>query len=248
MATNTRLEPAPATHGPGLGAWLAFGMVVLLGMAAGVVALWVYLPGLAASLAGVAPKAYWYLARSSAFAAYGLLWLSMVTGLLLSNRLARLWPGGPTAYDLHQYTSLLGLVLAVFHAAILLGDGYLNYTVGQLLVPFASTPYLPLWVGLGQVAVFALGLATLSFYVRRRLGPRAWRWVHALSFAAFLLALLHGVQSGTDTALPVVQWGYWATGGSVLFLSLYRGLLGAAEPMTRVARGGHGHERPNKTK
>lgn len=226
MATNASVtvERVSPAAGWGPGARLALGLALMAGAVAGATALWAWLPGLRASLAGPEPKAYWYLARSSAFAAYGLLWISTATGLLLTNRLARLWPGGPTAFDLHQYTSLLGLALALFHAAILLGDGYLDYSIGQILVPFVNAPYRPLWVGLGQLALYALGLVSLSFYTRRWLGPRTWRGVHALGYAVFLLALLHGVLSGTDSAQPAAQWLYWTTGGSVLFLSLYRGL------------------------
>ncbi len=198
---------------------------LVAGAALGAYALWAWLPGLSASLAGAQPKVYWYLSRSSAFAAYGLLWLSMVFGLVLTNRLARVWPGGPTAFDLHQYTSLLGLGLALFHAVILIGDGYLQYTLGQLLVPFASTPYRQVWVGLGQVTFYGLGLVSLSFYARQPLGARAWRVIHAVSFATFILALAHGLFSGTDSGAAVVQGLYWVTGGSVLFLTLYRALF-----------------------
>jgi hypothetical protein len=49
--------------------------------------------------------------------------------------------------------------------------------------------------------------------------------VHGLSFAAFLLVPFHGGLSGTDTAAAWAAWLYWITGGSVLFLSLYRGLM-----------------------
>ena len=230
MATQT--SEVPHTTAPRWGQWLGLGPAVILGVVFGVLALWAWLPGIRASLSGTTPKVYWYLSRSSAFAAYGLLWLSMASGLALTNRLARLWPGGPTGYDVHQSSSLLGLTLALVHAAVLLGDGYLNYTAVQLLLPFASTPYRPFWVGLGQLAFYVLIPVTVSFYARRWLGPRAWRWVHALSVAAFLLALVHGVLSGTDSPQPLVQWLYWATGGSVLFLTLYRVLLSAAGPRT----------------
>jgi predicted ferric reductase len=219
-------------------ATLLLALALLAGMAAGGLALWAWLPGLSASLSGADPKAFWFLSRSSALAAYGLLWLSMVMGLLLTNRMARLWPGGPTAYDLHQYASWLGLALSLFHALILLGDGYLRYTLGQILVPFASAPYRAVWVGLGQLTLYGLGLVTLSFYARRWLGPRGWRAVHALSFGLYLLALLHGVLSGTDSGVPAVQWFYWATGASVLFLTLYRVLAnGNVRPTAPDGRG-----------
>ena len=46
-------------------------------------------PNLTATLLGASPKAYWYLSRGTAFVALGLLWLSMVFGLLISDRIAK---------------------------------------------------------------------------------------------------------------------------------------------------------------
>ncbi len=43
-----------------------------------------------------------------------------------------------------------------------------------------------------------------------------------LSFALFLMVLIHGVQSGTDTNNPWVAALYWGSGLSVLLGSLYR--------------------------
>jgi len=122
---------------------------VSAGVFAAVVALPTWLPGLSASLIGADPKAFWYLSRSSAMVAYGLLWLSMVFGLLMTSRVARAWPGGPAAFDLHQHASLLGLTFALFHALILMGDHYIKADVRQVLVPFAYKGYNPTWVGLG---------------------------------------------------------------------------------------------------
>src|SRR5574341_1204377 len=136
---------------------MAFQNVALLlgaaatGAFAAVVVLPTWLPGLSASLLGNEPKAYWYLSRASAMVAYGLLWLSMAFGLIITNKLARVWPGGPTAFDLHQFASLIGLAFALFHALILMGDKYVNYNLAQVLVPFNSSGYKPVWVGLGQI-------------------------------------------------------------------------------------------------
>ncbi|GAB4440387.1 MAG: hypothetical protein OHK0015_36310 [Chloroflexi bacterium OHK40] len=205
--------------------------VLLLGAAGGALlaaaALPALLPGLTASLLGAEPSAYWLLARSSAMVAYALLWLAMLSGLLMSNRLARVWPGGPTAFALHQHTSLLGLAFSLFHALILLGDRFVAATLAQILVPFAYSGYAPLWVGLGQVALYGLVLVGLSFYVRSHLGQRLWRLVHLLSFVVFALALAHGVMSGSDSVTRPAQVLYWSSGGSVLFLTVYRVLMAA---------------------
>ncbi|HEY0603329.1 MAG TPA: hypothetical protein VGD58_10480, partial [Herpetosiphonaceae bacterium] len=65
-------------------------MAAVIGAFAAVVALPQWLPGLSASLLGAEPKAYWYLSRSSALVAFGLLWLSMLLGLSITSKAARL--------------------------------------------------------------------------------------------------------------------------------------------------------------
>lgn len=204
------------------------------GAGAASVVLPAWFPALATSLLGSSPKAYWYLSRSSAFVAFGLLWLSMLLGLSLTSKLSRLWPGAPTTYDLHQFASLLGLAFAIFHAGILLGDRYVQYTLAALLVPFASAGYRPLWVGVGQVAFYLSLLVAMSFYVRRAIGQRTWRLLHFLSFLCFALALLHGITSGTDSGATPVRFLYWGAGGSVLFLTNLR-LVAAQLVRVRLA-------------
>lgn len=180
------------------------------------------------SLAGTQPKVFWYLSRASAFVAFGLLWMSMVLGLAITNRLARLWPGGLTYTALHEHTSVLGLAFGVVHALFLLGDRYIGYTLPQLLLPFGNLDYRPAWVALGQAGLYLLIPVTLSFYLRRSLGPKMWRLVHAFSYAAFGLTLLHGLLAGTDSTAIGVLFFYWASFVSVAGLTAYRVLAGLA--------------------
>ena len=190
-----------------------------------------WLPGMQASLGGSAPQAFWFLSRSSALVAYLLLWLSMCLGLMITNKLARLWPGGPVAFDLHQHASLLGVAFALFHGLILLGDRYLNASFLQVVFPFGMAGYHPFWVGLGQIGFYLMTLVAFSFYVRKQITPKIWRSVHFLSFVSFAFALLHGVASGTDSATAWAQVFYWSTGGVFLFLLVYRILATAFKPI-----------------
>src|SRR5581483_644301 len=94
MVTNPRPQAAPDALTPTLA--LGGALLLLVGAALGallaaVVAL-PALPALASSLLGSSPKAYWYLARAAGFVAYLLIWLSVVVGLLITGKLARLWP------------------------------------------------------------------------------------------------------------------------------------------------------------
>jgi predicted ferric reductase len=218
-------ETVPAMPPLPLSTLLTLLLAAVAGAGLAVIVLPIWLPGLLTSLLGSEAKAYWHLARASALVAYLLLWLAMVFGLLLSSKSARSWLSPALAFDLHQYTSLLGLAFALFHALILLGDQYLSLSLRQLLLPFSSLQYRPLGVGLGQLAFYLLALVGLSFYVRQLLTQRYWRLIHFLSFLTFFLALLHGLLSGSDTENVWVRWLYWGTGGSLLFLSIYRWLL-----------------------
>jgi len=196
-----------------------------VGALVAVVSIPAWVPTLAASLVGEQPHAAWYLSRASAFVAFALLWISMVSGLIIPNKMARVWPGVFTAFDLHQYTSLLGLGFAAFHALVLLADRYIGYTLVQILVPFGGADYRPLWVGLGQIALYLSILVTFTFYIRKQIGTRLWHLIHLLSYLLFALALLHGVFSGTDSGNLWVNMFYWAGGFSLLVLTLYRLLL-----------------------
>lgn len=199
---------------------------LLLTMAGGAVlaamALPALMPGLTASLVSAEPKAYWYLSRASAFVAFFLVWASMIFGLLMTSRTAKIWPGGPAAFDLHQFTSLIGLAVALFHVLVLLGDQYMGYSLAQLLLPFNSTGFKPLWVGIGQLAFYIAIVVSFTFYIRKQITQRGWRLIHFASFASFMAVLAHGVLSGTDTGTVWASAIYWVAGGSVLFLTLFR--------------------------
>jgi predicted ferric reductase len=204
-------------------------LICLLGIIAGTLLaaqfLPAWLPQLSTSLLGAQPKAYWFLSRGSAIIGYLLLWMSMALGLIITNKMARVWPGGPTAFELHEYVSLLGMGFVLFHAMILMGDHFINYTLPQVLLPFASQNYRPFWVGIGQVGFYTWVLVNGSFYIRKRIGTRSWRLIHFVSFVTFAMAMAHGLASGTDSNTIWAMAMYWVTGGSLLFLLTYRILV-----------------------
>lgn len=195
---------------------LALAMIIGLLLAALVLPNW--LPNLGYSLNGDAPKAYWYLSRATAFASLSLLWLSMALGMGITNKMARAWPGAAAAFAIHEYVSLLGLGFAAFHALVILGDHYINFTLMQLLVPFSTVDYRPFWVGVGQIGFYVWLIVALTFYIRSLIGQKTWRALHYASFAMYLMGLLHGLFSGTDSSMPWATSYYWISGGILLFL------------------------------
>ncbi len=188
--------------------------------------------GIGATGAAGETQAFWYLSRAAGLVAYLLLWGSMVWGLLLSSRILRKMARPPVLLDAHQYLSSLAIGFALFHGLVLLGDRYITFTVGQILVPFLGT-YEPLAVALGQLTLWLSVLLIGSFYVRKWIGPKTWRRFHYVSFAAYLLALIHAILVGTDTQLPAIAIGYATTAATVLFLVSYRVLAGRTSRSTR---------------
>jgi predicted ferric reductase len=202
--------------------FLVVTLAMMIGLITAILLLPTWLPHMASSLIGESPKVYWYLSRATAFVSLTILWISMALGLGISNKMARLWPGAPAAFAIHEYVSLLGLAFALFHALVLLGDRYIHFTLAQLFIPFATVDYRPTWVGIGQIGFYVWLIVALSFYMRSRIGQKTWRVLHYLSFAMYIMGLVHGLFGGTDSTTPWAGWYYWISGGSLLFLLIYR--------------------------
>ncbi len=166
-------------------------------------------------------KAYWYVARAGGILAYMLLWLGTLWGVFISSKMVKGWIDGTMLYNMHEFLPILAVVFAALHAAVLLGDAYIGFSVADLLVPFRA-PYRPLWTGLGSLALYLSIALIASFYVRSIIGRRVWRLFHYVTYLAFVLALLHGLQAGTDSSQPAVLGMYIATGATLLFATLYR--------------------------
>jgi predicted ferric reductase len=211
--------------------------VLLLGSVAGIaiaaVVVPVYVDGLARSLIGDSPKAYWYVARSAGVVAYALVWLSVVWGLLLSTSLGKTIGKVASFVDVHRHVSVLSVVLTLVHSLVLLGDRYIGYTITSIFVPYASTTYRPFEVALGQIALYLLLIVTGSFWVRQWTGQKLWRAIHYLSFVICLLVGLHALWAGTDTA--VLWYAYLTTTLVVVFLTIFRLVSAFDRSTTRPA-------------
>ncbi len=167
-------------------------------------------------VAGVVPGSAllrpWYLSRASGLVAYILLWFSVCVGLLQSmgywKGLARAW----AAVEVHDYISMVALYATVAHALILVFDQP-DYALSlpAVLVPFAADRS-PLPMALGIVALYLAIIASVTAYLRGRINPRWWRVIHLSSLVGFLLALLHSVFLGTDSA---VATGLYATTAAI---------------------------------
>ncbi len=150
-------------------------------------------------------SALWYLGRGTGIGALVLLTLAVCLGIL--TRSGRRLPGLPrfALADLHRTASLTGSGLIALHVTSLLFDPYAQLRLADLVLPFQGI-YRPVFLGLGTLAVDLILLVVSTSLLRHRIGPRAFRAVHWLTYLLWPFALLHGLGIGTDAPSP------WFTG------------------------------------
>src|SRR5512135_1330045 len=141
----------------------------------------------------------WYFSRATGVVTLGLLTLVVLLGVL--TRGGRPLPGLPrfAVAGLHRNASLLVLVLLTLHMATAVLDSYAPIDLADAFIPFGSA-YRPFWLGLGPLAGDLLLAVVATSLLRRHLGARLWKALHWAAYAAWPVALVHGLGTGTDAS------------------------------------------------
>jgi sulfoxide reductase heme-binding subunit YedZ len=174
---------------------------------------------------------YWYVVRGSGFVVFILLSLGVVLGLLMSLRWrSHAWPRIITE-ELHRYVMLVAGIFLALHIGSTLLDSYVHFELYQVFVPFTSS-YRVIWMSAGIVAMYLAMALYASIYLRRFIGYRLWRALHYGGFFAWVLALVHGITTGTDTR---ARWALAIYGGSALIVALLLAARAGGLPL-RIGR------------
>jgi DMSO/TMAO reductase YedYZ heme-binding membrane subunit len=168
----------------------------------------------------------WLVARSSGIAAYVLLTASVLAGLVLKSRPFGRALKAATVTELHRTLALLGLAYVALHGVALVLDRTVEITPAALLVPGLAS-YRPLAVSLGVLAAELMTLVYVSFRFRKRIGTKAWRTLHWLTYLVFAGATAHGLAAGTDAQQPWARGLYLGAVGAVAFATAWRALAAA---------------------
>lgn len=143
----------------------------------------------------------WYATRSTGLTAFVLLTVSVLLGVLATQRVATpRWPRF-ASQSLHRNVALLAMVLLLVHVVTTVLDSYVDISWWVAVIPFSS-PYESMYVGLGTLAFDLLVIVTGVSLVRSVAGPTWWRLLHWTTYAAWPLALAHYLGTGTDALAP----------------------------------------------
>lgn len=139
----------------------------------------------------------WYVGRGSGLVDLVLLTLVMVLGI--ANRSGRPSVGLPrfAVAVVHRNASLLALVFLGIHVFTLLVDPFAKLRLYDIVLPFAAR-YRPLWMGVGTVALDLMVALVVTSLLRHRMSVRTWRFIHWAAYAAWPLAIVHTLGTGTD--------------------------------------------------
>jgi sulfoxide reductase heme-binding subunit YedZ len=158
---------------------------------------------------------FWAMERAAGFTAYGLLTITVILGTVTHSGVWDKWKLRSVMSHVHQFVALLFIPFVALHVWGILQDKSVPFSWGQVLLPLQAT-YRPIPVGFGILSLYGVLVLILSSALRRYIGGKVWRALHALSFPVFILVTLHALLAGTDSARP---WGWWVYGtGSVIFL------------------------------
>lgn len=167
--------------------------------------------------------ATWIMLRSAGIGAYLMLFASVTWGLLGTTAIFERRVSKAASIVVHHYISTSIVVLLAVHLIGLLLDKFQPFRVPDLLIPFHAS-FRPVPVAFGVIAMYTILIVLVTSWWRARFGLLWWRRVHIWGTPAFILAMVHGIFSGTDANAPLVWWMYMATGGIVMFLLIVRGL------------------------
>jgi len=180
-------------------------------------------------------QALWFTTRAA-----GVVSLLLFTAVVVMGQLARLrvdsanWPRFLSA-DFHRNLSLLGLVFLVIHIVTAVVDPFTSLGIAPVVLPFGSS-YRRFWLGLGTVA-FEITLAVIiTSLLRLRVGLRAWRTIHWLSYAAWPIAVLHGLGTGTDSNSVWLMGITIACVATVLVVTAWRLRAAPVDPLQSARR------------
>lgn len=181
----------------------------------------------------------WYLNRSTGVVVLALFTIATAVGVLATGSRAGRRVPSFVSQSLHRNTSLLAVALLVVHVASAVADTYVDIRWWQVLVPWVGSTYMPLWLGLGTLALDVFLVVLLTSLVRERMTHRTWRLVHLSAYAGWLLSLVHGVGIGTDVR-AAEPWAYVTVGVSVAVVLAAAGVrlgrLAAGDRLSRVGR------------
>jgi methionine sulfoxide reductase heme-binding subunit len=167
----------------------------------------------------------WLTSRAAALTAFFLLAASLITGQALRTAIFAGRLRNRQLATLHEFLTVCWLPFVLLHVAALSLDGVARIAPLDLVIPF-RVAYATIPIGLGTMGFDLLAVVLVSSYLRSRLGPLTWRWLHRASYVMFAAFVLHALLAGTDVMRSAVLAPSAAIVSFIAITTLARVLFG----------------------
>ena len=164
---------------------------------------------------------WWYVARAGGIVAMILVAASVLWGLLLSSKYLAGGPKPKGLLNVHRFLGGFSVVFTVMHVAGLYLDSYVEFSLIDIVVPFASS-WRPVTVAAGVVTAWLLLAVQATAILMRHLPRRLWKWIHLTSYVLLPLGMLHGILAGSDVGTVWYMLGSGAIIGLLAWLTAWR--------------------------
>jgi sulfoxide reductase heme-binding subunit YedZ len=142
----------------------------------------------------------WLASRAAGIVALVLLAIQIVIGLVLSHPTNKaVWRVSRVLFPWHDSLWLFTLAFVAAHVVSIVVDPWAGVGLAGAIVPglsaFRTAP-----VALGTLALYALLVTGMTARWTRLLPPGAWLIIHRAGVGVFVIAWVHGLLAGTDSA------------------------------------------------
>jgi len=162
----------------------------------------------------------WYVTRATGLVTLVLFTIVVCLGTFVANRVGGTNVGRFELNELHRSVSMTAMAFLVLHILSTILDSYVPTGWLSVVIPMTSS-YKRFDVALGAVAFDLMLAVWASSLMKARIANGSWRFIHWLSWLAFVAATSHAFLIGTDArsgiglavviscALAVVATALW---------------------------------------
>jgi sulfoxide reductase heme-binding subunit YedZ len=145
------------------------------------------------------PSPLWFLDRSSGEVTLVLLSVAVALGVIRAA-----YPAfQPFLVEgVHRNLTLLAVAFAAIHLVAAVADPYAQLSAFDAVIPFLSA-YRTTWLAFGVISGYLFAIVLVTSWPVRRLGRRAWQWLHRIAYAGWAVAVVHSLGAGSDVRNPV---------------------------------------------
>lgn len=145
----------------------------------------------------------WYISRASGLMGFALLYLSIFLGLTIRVPFLRKAFAPLYAMQAHCWIAFQATLFALIHAVILMFDKFINFSLLDIFIPYASS-FEPGLIALGILGFYLMVILTASSYARKYMSQKLWRALHFMNIILYGSVVAHAYLLGSDMKNEII--------------------------------------------